>query len=78
MDVPPREDVSMVRVTEELLCGDGCTVSAVFGTFKHSDFHCDSEDGTIENVDDHIVRLYRKRFQNVRFNRRNLEISYDE
>ena len=67
----------MPRITEELLCGDECTISPTFGTFQHADFHCDSEDGTIENVDDHILRLYKNRFQDVRFNRRDLAISYE-
>ncbi len=67
----------MPRKTEFLLCGDNSTLSPTFGEFSHTDFEDGTEDGATENVDAHIVRLYRKRFRNVTFNRRELSVSFD-
>lgn len=63
----------MPRKSETLLCGDDSTISPTFGEFKHSDFGGDPDEADI-----HIVRLYRKRFSNVKFNMRTLVVEYDQ
>lgn len=68
----------MPRKTVMLLCGDDSTISPEFGEFRHEDFEDGTEDGATENVDNHIVRLYKKKYQNVKFNRHTLEVSFDE